>query len=57
MSVGLTPVKWETGVDEPPVRSQIHVVKLAEIVRVQLKQVGEDRLLLKRGGDDFNMLG
>jgi hypothetical protein len=35
--------------------SQIEIAEFAEIVRVQLKQISQDRLLLRRRGDNFHV--
>src|ERR1700679_370479 len=49
----LMPVEWKFRVAEFSVRTQFHLSKLAEVMYVQLKQVGEDRLLLGRGRKNF----
>src|ERR1035438_1274531 len=39
----------------PSVRPYHDIVELAEIMSVQLKQIRQDRCLLRCGGDDLNM--
>jgi hypothetical protein len=51
----LAPIEWKVLVAESTIWSQLNLVKLAEVVRVQLKQIGEDSLLLRCGGNEFNV--
>ena len=51
MSVGLAPIKRETVIAKPAIWSNLDIAELTEIVRVQLKQIGQDRLLLWPSGD------
>jgi hypothetical protein len=55
MPVGFAPIEWKVLIAEPAIRSYLDSVKLTEIVRVQLEQVGEDRLLLWGSGDNSNI--
>src|ERR1017187_3381071 len=57
MSARLTPIKRKVLVAEPPVRPNLHITEFAEVVCVQLKQVSQDRLLLGRGRNDFDIYG
>ena len=41
-------------VAESTVYSQLTLVKLAQVVCIQLKQIGEERLVVRRGGNEFN---
>src|SRR5208337_412990 len=47
MPVCLRPIKWQLRVAEPAILAQLYIVEFAEVVRVQLKQVGHNRLLLR----------
>jgi hypothetical protein len=49
----LTPVERKIRVVESSVWAQFHLSKLAEIMDVQLEQVGEDWLVLGQGRKDF----
>ena len=57
MTVRITPIKGKGPITEPAIRSQIEITQFAEIVYVQLKQVTQDRFLLRCSGDDFNLYG
>src|SRR4029078_12981226 len=54
MAIALCPIQGEVLVAESPVRTEFQVDTLAEVVRVQLEQVGQDRLLFRRGRDDLH---
>ena len=45
MSVGFAPIKRKTAVSKPAIWSYLDIAELTEIVRVQLKQIRQDRLL------------
>jgi hypothetical protein len=45
MSVGYAPIKRKAAVSKPAIWSYLDIAELTEIVRVQLKQIGQDRLL------------
>jgi hypothetical protein len=51
----LTPVERKIRVAKSSIRAYFYVSKLAEVMYVQLKQVGEDRLLLGEGRKDFKI--
>ena len=51
----LMPVERKIRVAESSVRTQFHLSKLAEVMYVQLEQVGQNRLLLGEGGHDFEI--
>jgi hypothetical protein len=57
MPVRLRPIKRKGPVAEPAILSDIQTVEFAKIVCVQLNQVRQDRLLLRRGGDNFEVRG
>ena len=40
---------------EPAVLSHLYTVKLAEIVRIQLKKISNHRLLVERRGNHFDV--
>jgi hypothetical protein len=50
MPTALAPIQGKGTVPESSVRSNFDIVELAEIVRVQLKQASQDRLLLRSCG-------
>ena len=52
MSIGLTPIKRKAPVAESTICAQIDVVEFTEIVCIQLKEISQDRLLLRRGGEN-----
>ncbi len=41
-------------VPEAAVVTQIQITELAEIMGVQFQQVGQDGLLIRRGGNEFD---
>jgi hypothetical protein len=47
MTAGFAPIKWKTSVAKPAIRPYLDIAELTEIVRVQLKQIGQDRLLFR----------
>jgi hypothetical protein len=47
MPPGFAPIKWKTSVAKPAIRPYLDIAELTEIVRVQLKQIGQDRLLFR----------
>lgn len=50
----LTPIEGELVVREPAVGFNFHVVEFAEVMRVELEQVGQERLLLGCGGSELS---
>src|ERR1017187_769280 len=50
--IGLAPIEGKVGIAEPAVFAQFDVVKFAEVMRVELKQIDHDGLLLPCGGND-----
>jgi hypothetical protein len=57
MAVWLAPIKRKARVIESAIRPNLWIVKLAEIVCGQLKRISQDRLLFRRGGDNFDLSG
>ena len=51
MSARFAPIKRKTVVAKPAIWPDLDIAELGEIVYIQLKQVGQDRLLLWRGAD------
>src|ERR1700759_5298049 len=51
----LAPIEGKMRVLESAVDARIHIDQVAEIVDIKLKQVGNDRLLLARGGDKLDL--
>ncbi len=56
MPIRLNPIQRKMLVAEPPVLTQFNPVKLAEIVSIQLQQIGEDWFLLLNSGYEFDHL-
>src|SRR5689334_4626536 len=54
MPVRLAPIQRKTRIAESTVFSELNVVKFAEVVGVQLEQIRQYRLLLRRGRNELN---
>ena len=55
MPVGLSPVPRKISITEPAAGALLQIVEFAEVVCVQLQQIGNDRIQLRRGGNEFEM--
>ena len=55
MPRGFSPIDIKVAIAKPPIRPDFQFNKLAEVVRIELKQIGQDRLLLQQGGNDFDI--
>jgi len=53
----VAPIKRKVPIAEPSIRSDLYIVEFAEVVRIQLKQISQDRLLFRSGGNDLDMHG
>ncbi len=42
-------------VSKPAILTNLQFLKLTEVVSVQLNKIGDDRLLIRQGGDHFNL--
>lgn len=56
-SARFAPIKWEKGIAEPASTIHLQTVEFAKIVRVQLQEIRERRLLFRGGGDHFDIRG
>lgn len=54
MTARLAPIERKMLVDEPSIRSNFNVVEFAEIMCVQMQQIGQDRRLLACSRHNFN---
>jgi hypothetical protein len=52
--IRFSPIQGKVGVSEACFTIQIDRVKPAEVVGVELEEVGEDRLLVRCGGNQFD---
>ncbi len=56
-SARFAPIKWKQGIAEPASTIHLQTVEFAEIVRVQLQEIRERRLLFRGGWDHFDIRG
>ncbi len=49
------PIERQVRIAKLPVRAQVNVKEFAEVVDVELEQVGDDRLLFGRRGDEVDV--
>ncbi len=57
MPAGVAPIKRKVSVVEFAILPYLYIVELAEVVHIQIEQVGEDGLLLSGGREKLNVRG
>src|ERR1700758_1392298 len=57
VAVGICPIERDVGVSESAVRAQMQSMELAEVVKIELEQIGEDWCVVGCGGNEVNLHG
>jgi hypothetical protein len=57
VAIPLDPVERKVTVPEPAVWSDVQIDPIGELVDIKLKEICEDRLMILRCGDKFNLRG
>jgi hypothetical protein len=57
VAIRLDPVERKVAVAEPAVWSDVQIDPIGELVDIKLKEICEDRLMIPRCGDKFNLRG